>query len=392
MITAANVKNTKKNTNPDTFIEIKTITTYDSGNDLFDFDNRTYSVCKHHLHESGVFIQENGIIDLFDGKQIKQLSRKSTNEDFQLYIKKRPEKDEFKIKVKVKVPYLPPFNKEIWLIVRSLRDKTKKEQKGYSLKFLDVIKIGKVRLEIIEMQNNSNPLDREKVNNFSILPSESFLDSNLQELEQRTDETCKYCWLELSKEEIQSGEVVYPCKCSGSSRAVHLVCLKTWIEHKVTSTGSGRVINYNLNKFNCEICLSPFPVMIKTGDHIHDLITINRPKGPYIIFRQLFDDQTTHKYSIIMPDERSPITIGRSGKCEMQVNNISISRVHSEIQLINGKFRIFDTNSKFGTLILCKKDIVIGERKQGLQVGTNVFTFEKKTIHDYAKLYHDSSN
>ena len=73
MISAANVKTVKENTKPYTYILIKTITTFDTGSDLFDFDNTTYSVMKHRLHDSGVLFEEHGMIDLFDGKHIAKV-------------------------------------------------------------------------------------------------------------------------------------------------------------------------------------------------------------------------------------------------------------------------------------------------------------------------------
>ena len=56
--------------------------------------------------------------------------------------------------------------------------------------------------------------------------------------------------------------------------------------------------------------------------------------------------------SIIVPDKDQTLKIGRGHQCDLRISDISVSRVHSHLKFIDGKFLIFDNDSKFGTLIL----------------------------------------
>jgi len=55
-----------------------------------------------------------------------------------------------------------------------------------------------------------------------------------------------------------------------------------------------------------------------------------------------------------------------------------VSRLHAFIKYQEGKFIVFDNNSKFGTLIMLRKDHEIERKKTALQVGRTVITFALK--------------
>lgn len=43
----------------------------------------------------------------------------------------------------------------------------------------------------------------------------------------------------------------------------------------------------------------------------------------------------------------------------MRITDISVSRIHAKMKFVDGKFLIYDNDSKFGTLILLHKDYPI---------------------------------
>lgn len=55
--------------------------------------------------------------------------------------------------------------------------------------------------------------------------------------------------------------------------------------------------------------------------------------------------------------------MGRGHACDMRINDISVSRVHSIIQFQDNQFRIFDNDSKFGTLIHLNKPFLVRNDK-----------------------------
>jgi pSer/pThr/pTyr-binding forkhead associated (FHA) protein len=82
------------------------------------------------------------------------------------------------------------------------------------------------------------------------------------------------------------------------------------------------------------------------------------------------------------------IKIGRGHQCDIRVTDISVSRVHAFIKLVNGKFVLFDNESKFGTLVKLQRDIQINFEKKAFQIGRTVLTFKMKK----PKLQREQSN
>jgi hypothetical protein len=50
------------------------------------------------------------------------------------------------------------------------------------------------------------------------------------------------------------------------------------------------------------------------------------------------------------------------------------------IKYENDRFRLFDNNSKFGTLVLLKKSLVLNEEKIAVQIGRTVISFSLKNL------------
>ena len=79
-------------------------------------------------------------------------------------------------------------------------------------------------------------------------------------------------------------------------------------------------------------------------------------------------------------EESSELRIGRNNECEIRITDISISRKHGKIEMKNDNFYIYDTKSKFGTLI-CEPNLHIDLEmvKRGIQIGRTVATFELRS-------------
>ena len=65
------------------------------------------------------------------------------------------------------------------------------------------------------------------------------------------------------------------------------------------------------------------------------------------------------------------IEIGRGHECDVRINDISVSRVHALLKYdtVTGRLLIRNLKSKFGTLVLLKKPLIIKDKKIDLQVG-----------------------
>jgi pSer/pThr/pTyr-binding forkhead associated (FHA) protein len=67
--------------------------------------------------------------------------------------------------------------------------------------------------------------------------------------------------------------------------------------------------------------------------------------------------------------------MGRGHQCEIRLQDISVSRMHSEIKFEGGEFYVNDLNSKFGTLVRLDKVVELNSKIR-LQIGRSLYNFE----------------
>ena len=73
------------------------------------------------------------------------------------------------------------------------------------------------------------------------------------------------------------------------------------------------------------------------------------------------------------------IKLGRGHDCEIRITDISVSRNHATIKNIENSFYIFDSKSKFGTLVKEENlEISLGKELRGVQIGRTILNFEMK--------------
>lgn len=97
------------------------------------------------------------------------------------------------------------------------------------------------------------------------------------------------------------------------------------------------------------------------------------------------DNNNIKSIHVISLDEQSKIIMGRGHESDVRINDISVSRSHAMLTFLNGKIQIRDLKSKFGTLVLIKKDLPILEKKIQLQIGRTYLETCSKNYKDYEK-------
>lgn len=86
-------------------------------------------------------------------------------------------------------------------------------------------------------------------------------------------------------------------------------------------------------------------------------------------------------FHFISFSEKTTINLGRRKDIDVRLSeDISVSRAHASIEYnpLDKSFSIIDNKSKFGTLILIKKGLIVRPKYKGIsfQVGAEVFSFE----------------
>lgn len=77
--------------------------------------------------------------------------------------------------------------------------------------------------------------------------------------------------------------------------------------------------------------------------------------------------------------------MGRGHESDLRINDISVSRSHATLTFDEGKIRIRDLKSKFGTLVLVKKDLHIKQNKVQLQIGRTYVEACSKNYKEHEK-------
>ena len=177
------------------------------------------------------------------------------------------------------------------------------------------------------------------------------------------------------------------CKCAGTVGCIHLDCLKSWLEVKRQSKESTNFSSFFWKTFECEICKSAYPLMIKKNKNKWKLVDYQKQKGDYMVLESLNQEKNTSRIiHIIRPTPQKDVfKLGRGHESDLRINDISVSRCHAKIKLENGKFMLEDNQSKFGTLVLVKQrtPLLPGYNK-AVQVGRTVINFSVKALNNNA--------
>ena len=115
-----------------------------------------------------------------------------------------------------------------------------------------------------------------------------------------------------------------------------------------------------------------------------ELIEPHRPKNePYLILESMKTEDSYNIQSVYIlkfnnyNHKRYTLRLGRKN-CEIKIPHSSISRVHATMKYDKGEFRLFDNNSKYGTLLMLKKPLKISHQKTGIQIGRSVIIVQLK--------------
>ncbi|CAD8109411.1 unnamed protein product [Paramecium sonneborni] len=250
---------------------------------------------------------------------------------------------------------------KIWLVTRSIQINSINE--GLVLKVGDEIKLGRVKLTIKEIQLQCDP-QQDLLDEASICSVE---DKN---------EFSKQCRICLSTGESPSNPLIDPCKCIGSTKYVHINCLLRWIQQSSHFNSNAYCTRFIWKSLECEICKSVYPPIFDRNGKKFNLIELSKPKDkPYILMefhqkRQHDNPQSNDSNGLYIVNFgiKKELKIGRNHEVEISIADISVSREHAHIKLVDNKIILSDKRSKFGTLVLLQKNITLTPQLSGLEL------------------------
>jgi hypothetical protein len=376
----------KNQTSP--YCEIKTVTWCKDSHGLFDYESKNITISKTKV-ESFTRVYKEGNDIAIGGITKNQLKSEEIAEKDSTYlfsIATEGEKNEtFSLHVNKNHNMEADNNNKLFLVVRSLKNDDG-TPKGYKLDLGDVIRLGRIEYRVIEY--NDHNLQIHSLFNESVIkePSPYPLYVKDCDVHSQIKKQCRIC---LMDEQDVPEPLINPCSCKGTSEYVHIQCLQDWIASKLKTKVNLDTTCYYWKRLICEVCKVSLPDLVDIDGTKQELVPIKRPNGLYILLERVFYDKSKEnadsaKMMVLLNivNENQQIKLGRGHECDLRENDISVSRLHAFIKYEDGHFTIVDNNSKFGTLVLLRKNFNIERKKKiALQLGRTVTTFcIKQTI------------
>ena len=341
-----------------------------------------------------------------DIKTINNLNELKIDEEELLFNVKNDNVDEYILENQVPILIQPTeknindLSNKIWYVLNNDPEKSNNSNQtivnkndDYYLCKNDVIKLGRVKYSLNEInipsrQNNidrSTPLTDDTKYDIDELNknTESVFDFIFQAKDSSDykdipddERLCKICYSEDNDKE--NNPLVHLCNCNGGLRFSHFECIKKWMQTKLVTKENEKktVKSYNIKSFNCEICKTPYPFKFKLNgiEKPFELIDLEKPVGcDYIILESLnqMKENCNIKSIHVIQLTGDELTIGRGHESDVRINDISVSRKHAILKYNSedGTLLLKDLKSKFGTLILIKKNLKKKKKKIHLQIG-----------------------
>ena len=358
-----------------------------------------------------------------DIKTLSNLKDLNQEEEELLFNVKNDNKDEYILENPVPILIQPTeknindLSNKIWYVLKNDPNISNNSNQtitntndDYYLCKNDVIKLGRVKYSLneINIPSRQNNIDRSKPlsdpSKYDIddlnKNTESVFDFIFQakDSSEYTDipedeKICKICYSEDNDK--ANNPLVHLCNCNGGLRFSHFECIKKWMETKLVTKENEKktVKSYNIKSFNCEICKTPYPFKFKLNgvEKPFELIDLQKPSGcDSIILESLnqMKENCNIKSIHVIQLNGDELTIGRGHESDVRINDISVSRKHAVLKYNTdeGTLLLRDLKSKFGTLILIKKPLLIKEKKIHLQIGRTYIEGWLMGMADFEKL------
>jgi len=239
----------------------------------------------------------------------------------------------------------------------------------YSLKKNDIVKLGRIKFLIRDI-NIVGIKSEETCEIFNNYKQCSFIQNNEANI-------CRICLMYNAEE---NNPMISICKCKGSVSLIHFLCLKNWLQHKlsVREMNNKLGISYTVKAYNCEICKEPYPITVKYNENSYNLLNYSIPENQnYVIVESLNsikENQYPLSFHILVFLENDSFILGRGHDSDVRISDISVSRVHSKIYFQDNKLYLEDCGSKFGTLVLAKDEIEITDQNSIVQIGRSLIS------------------
>ena len=256
----------------------------------------------------------------------------------------------------------------------------------------DIIKLGRIELKVRSIRLDGNkhiPLSLPTTKSRTKTSSLNLNNDTEHNNNNQYKRTCRICF---GEDEVES-PLINPCKCAGGVKYIHLHCLQQWLKTKrvARSSSNENCSTYTYKKISCELCKTILPDFVQSGNGFYEVWKFSEPEQMnYIVFESLENihqnNNTTFKTIYVVNfSNKSTIKIGRSHEVDLRIRDVTVSRLHATLELLNinnnNEIVLRDNKSKFGSIVelQCDKIPLYGEPGLTLQLGKNLVNFTVRT-------------
>jgi len=280
------------------------------------------------------------------------------------------------------------YDNGVWIVVKSVKTNN---NKGYPLSEGDLIKLGRIKFRVKEVQGSAIPPSQKPIKTEANNEHDQSIDASVmntskvsaRNLTNPAAQTCRIC---LSETAEPGNPFFSPCVCSGTMKYVHIKCLQRWLKSKLHVKDSGQSISIYWKTLECELCKSSYPNSFQIKDQRYDVVEFERPNCAFMMLEMLNKDTNiTRGIHIIKMENKNNIRLGRGHDSDIRITDISVSRCHAFIKLDKGKFYLEDNTSKFGTLVNMRRPFKVSDmyNNVSLQSGRTLVTVSVKKMKSY---------
>lgn len=164
------------------------------------------------------------------------------------------------------------------------------------------------------------------------------------------DAQCKIC---LGYESSPENPLVAPCNCKGSVQYIHVGCLDHWLSSKLRHQDQHYRSRYRSPSLDCGLCGQTLPLDLEVnGRHFHNL-GVSKPRDRYVVLR----DPANNEVQLWHWDDCRELNLGSEDDNEITLEGLS-SR-HAKVTFEGSELRLSDRNSRFGSLVLVQKPLML---------------------------------
>merc|ERR1719401_199089 len=174
------------------------------------------------------------------------------------------------------------------------------------------------------------------------------------------------CYMCFDEADTPADPLVSPCKCLGSTRYVHLNCLRRW--HAADADND--ICFLSSVDATCSVCKTTFKSDVKLKDGRTVKLFKSTLEPPYVsllvatkheMAQRLFNTRFQLSFSTLMKaDGRNatrPLLLGRSSGSDMVLDYRTVSARHASIRFKNGEFVFTDAGSSNGSYLYLRRPV-----------------------------------